>query len=94
LRSHSHKQQSKNQSLDDSVNWINRNEKVTSGIDHIGLREVISKLKPEYVKVINMAYFGGYTQEEIAKELNLPLGTVKTRVRTALIQLREIMQVK
>lgn len=94
LRSHSHKQQTKNQRLDDSVNLINLNEKVSSGIDHIGLREVISKLKPEYVTVINMAYFGGYTQEEMAKELNLPLGTVKTRIRTALMHLRDLMQVK
>ncbi len=39
--------------------------------------------------LIEMAYFKGYTQKEISKELDIPLGTVKTRIRTALKLLRQ-----
>lgn len=52
--------------------------------EHIGLRELILRLKPQHQEVINLLYFGGYTQAEVAEHLDTPLGTVKTRVRTAL----------
>jgi len=38
-----------------------------------------------------LSYFQGFTHEEIAKVMNIPLGTVKTRIRTALIQLRTML---
>ncbi|TAD92629.1 MAG: sigma-70 family RNA polymerase sigma factor [Bacteroidetes bacterium] len=61
-------------------------------IDQIGLRKMVGSLKQELSQVLELAYFGGYTQEEISHMLELPLGTVKTRVRTALKQLRTLMQ--
>ena len=60
--------------------------------DHIGLRKLVHNLKEEYKVLVELSYFQGYTQDEIAKMLNMPLGTVKTRLRTALIQLREIIK--
>ena len=60
--------------------------------DQIGLRKVVYSLKEEYRVLVELSYFQGYTQDEIAKMLNIPLGTVKTRLRTALIQLREIIK--
>jgi RNA polymerase sigma-70 factor (ECF subfamily) len=60
--------------------------------DAIGLQEIIQKLKPEYQEIINLAYFKGYTQEEMAVMLNTPLGTIKTRNRSALQQLRNIFK--
>jgi len=36
-----------------------------------------------------MAYFGGYSQSEISGELDLPLGTVKTRMRLAMMKLKQ-----
>jgi len=65
---------------------------VFTNIDKIGLRKIIGKLREEYKAVVELAYFQGYTQEEISKLLNIPLGTVKTRLRAALIQLREIIK--
>lgn len=61
-------------------------------VDQIGLRKVVHKLKEEYRVLIDLSYFQGFTQDEISKMLDIPLGTVKTRLRTALIQLRGIIK--
>lgn len=60
-------------------------------IDHIGLAEIMGKLNPDQQTVVNYVYFKGYTQQEVSDELGIPLGTVKTRVRSALIDLRKLM---
>lgn len=94
MRSKQGKMEGKIQSIDNSVYEVNTQTKVVTGVDHIGLKDVIKKLRSEYVVLIDMVYFKGYTQEEISQELNIPLGTVKTRIRTALNQLREVLKVK
>jgi len=58
--------------------------------DHLGLSKVINELTIEQQKIIDLAYFQGYTQEEIAKELDMPLGTVKSRARAALLKLKHL----
>lgn len=60
-------------------------------IDDTGIRKVINGLPEENRKLLELSYFQGYTQEEIAKMMNIPLGTVKTRIRTTIIQLRKIL---
>ncbi len=60
--------------------------------DHIGMKEVIGKLRPDRKQLIDLVYFAGYTHEEAAEELKLPLGTVKTRVRAALVELKELFK--
>lgn len=55
----------------------------------IGIREIVEKLKPEWKQIIDLVYFNGYTHQEVSEELNLPLGTVKTRLRSAILFLRE-----
>jgi RNA polymerase sigma factor (sigma-70 family) len=59
--------------------------------DTIGLKKLVYNLKEEYRTLIELSYFQGFTQDEISKMLNLPLGTVKTRLRTALNQLRTVI---
>ena len=61
---------------------------VKPGIDDFGLKKVIYKLKEEHRQLIDLSYFQGYTHEQIAQVLHIPLGTVKTRIRSALTQLR------
>lgn len=61
-------------------------------VDKIGLRKIVHQLKEEHKVLIELSYFQGFTQEEISKMLDLPLGTVKTRLRTALIQLRQFIK--
>ena len=53
---------------------------------------VLSGLAPKYRLVIELIYGQGYTRQEVADHLNLPLGTVKTRLRLALQQLRAVYQ--
>lgn len=63
--------------------------------DHIkpeilGVKEMVDKLKPEWKTIVQYVYFNGYTHQETARELNLPLGTVKTRLRRAIISMRQL----
>lgn len=57
--------------------------------DAIGLRKIVADLKPEYQTIVELAYFKGYTLDEVSKSLEIPLGTVKTRMRKAISLLRE-----
>ena len=57
----------------------------------MGLKRVLGSLPQEQRKLLDLAYFQGYTQEEIAGLLGIPLGTVKTRIRTTIIQLRKLI---
>lgn len=65
---------------------------VRPGIDDYGLKKMILKLKDEQRLLIDLSFFQGYTHEQIATALHIPLGTVKTRIRSALTQLRALMQ--
>ncbi|MBF9223846.1 RNA polymerase sigma factor [Hymenobacter ruricola] len=58
--------------------------------EHIGLRELVLRLKPRQSEVINLLYFGGCTQAEAAEQLGIPLATVKTRARAALQVLAQL----
>jgi RNA polymerase sigma-70 factor (ECF subfamily) len=93
LRSKNYQNSRKNQELPDDVNNISSGlQFIQTNIDNIGLRKILDKLKPEHRILIDLAYFKGYTHEEIAKIENVPLGTVKTRIRNALLQLREYLR--
>ncbi|WP_258049036.1 MULTISPECIES: RNA polymerase sigma factor [Hymenobacter] len=60
--------------------------------EHIGLQEITNQLNPEQKQVIDLLYFGGFTQSEVAEELDLPLGTVKTRARAAIKVLSKLIR--
>jgi RNA polymerase sigma-70 factor (ECF subfamily) len=53
------------------------------------VREALKTLPPEQLKILELAYFSGYTHVEIAKLLGLPLGTVKGRMRLGLKKVRD-----
>ena len=55
------------------------------------LKEALGTLRPEQREVVVLAYFGGLTHSEISKQLDQPLGTVKTRMRLAMKKLRGIL---
>jgi RNA polymerase sigma-70 factor (ECF subfamily) len=53
------------------------------------VREALGTLPQEQLKILELAYFSGYTHVEIAELLSLPLGTVKGRMRLGLKKIRD-----
>jgi len=92
IRSRQHRVGTRTDSLDDSLTAQRQAAPDSFRPDHVGLREITEKLIPEQRQVIDLLYFGGFTQSEAAEELNLPLGTVKTRARTALKVLAKLIR--
>lgn len=62
-----------------------------AGPKDVGLLKTIDNLPEESRKMIELAYFEGYTHNEISQMLEMPLGTVKSKIRNTIIQLRNIL---
>lgn len=58
--------------------------------DTLDVRQLVQKLPPQYRQIIEWLYFEGYTQQDISDTHGIALGTVKTRTRAALTELRQI----
>jgi RNA polymerase sigma-70 factor (ECF subfamily) len=69
-------------------------QQVSSSETNRLVRDAVLKLSDEQRQAIEMAYFGGLTQNEIARELAEPLGTVKARIRRGMIKLKDIIEPK
>ena len=92
IRSKGFQNTQKNQELSNNVDINVSSQVMTPDTDNIGLRKTLGNLKNEHRILIELAYFKGYTHEEIAKIEGIPLGTVKTRIRNALLQLRQYLK--
>ncbi len=94
-------------SLDQSLNYEDDGEDMASKLPSSGpdpeesiikkqkiklMRQVVEKLKPHYRKLVEMRYFQELSYEEIATELNLPLGTVKAQLFRAREFLYQILK--
>lgn len=88
LRSKSYKNQKKNLSLNYYVDIADKQD-ISRISDHIGLRKLVKNLGSKCIELIELLYFKGYTQKEASEQLDIPLGTVKTRNRSCISQLRE-----
>lgn len=89
IRSQEFQNSQRNQDIDSSINFIDNQESSQFDVDAIGLKKVVEHLRPEHQQMIELLYFKGYTQAEVADEFGIPLGTVKTRVKAAIVQLRQ-----
>ena len=91
LRSQEYIQTRANLEIENYVGIIDSENTTALNIEAIGLRNIVEKLKPEYKQLIDLVYFKGYTQSEIADEFGIPLGTIKTRIKSAITSLRSYM---
>lgn len=92
IRSKDFRNSSKNQDLENTVNFIDEQVSTAINPDVVGVRELVNQLKPDQKSVLDLVYFRGYTHVEAAEELGIPLGTVKTRMRMAIITLRKFFK--
>ena len=67
-------------------------EKVFSDIDAERVRRALAQLPSEQREPIELGFFGGITHAEIANRTGIPLGTIKTRIRTGLTKLRGALE--
>ena len=91
-RSKDFKNDSKNQNIETSVNY-EKDLPTQFSPELIGVNKLVDKLKPELRDVIDMVFLKGYTQIQAAEALKIPIGTVKTRSRNAILELRKYFSI-
>ena len=87
IQSKSFREHSQIQKVENVVH-IDTRKPVSQNPETMDLRGVVGKLDKKYADIIRLIYFEGYTQKEVSDELEVPLGTVKTRVKKAMGKLR------
>ncbi|WP_426582284.1 RNA polymerase sigma factor [Mucilaginibacter sp. R-33] len=88
-RSKDFKNQNKNQDIENNVTFIDEQRNTVYKPELMGVKNLVQTLKPEQRLIIELVYFKGYTHVEAAEELGIPLGTIKTRLRMAIQELRK-----
>lgn len=94
LRSKEIKKVGKTDDIEENVYHIEKDYLVQQSVDGIGVKELLTKLRSEERLILELIYFKGYTQSEVSESEGIPLGTVKTRLRMALINLRKELGVE
>jgi RNA polymerase sigma-70 factor (ECF subfamily) len=84
----------KTDDIENIVSKVDKREFTELKVEGIGLQEVLQNLPEEQRFVIDHHYLKGYTQAEMSEEFNLPLGTVKTRMRLAMKELRNLLKIE
>ena len=93
LQSKAHRNGQKNQSLQNLVDHSKNSTLIQqTNVNKIGLTGLVNQLEEKYRVIIELIYFQGYTQKEIEEHLEIPLGTVKSRLRIALRELRKVFE--
>ncbi len=89
VRSKEFRNQNQNQDIENHVSGIDVRMSNKLNPDTLGVKSLVDNLRPEQKRLIELIYFNGFTHAEVAEHLDMPLGTVKTRVRAAIIELRK-----
>lgn len=90
VRSAGYRQSKKSESIDTNVYVQQMSEE--SHPDDVGLQRALARLETKYREVIDLVYFGGYSHSEVSEALDIPIGTVKSRVRIAIRQLHAALR--
>ena len=66
-------------------------EQAWQGVAREQLRQAMQRLPDPHREVLELAYFGGFSQSELAERLSLPIGTIKSRTFAAMGSLRQLL---
>lgn len=91
VRSKAFNNSKKNLHADFFVDILEDYDDLDQSTNAIGLRKIVGKLAEKCYKIIDFIYFKGFTQKETAEALEIPIGTVKTRNRNCLGELRTML---
>ncbi|GAA0880743.1 sigma-70 family RNA polymerase sigma factor [Algoriphagus jejuensis] len=89
LRSKEISQSTKTNTIDDFVYGLESNSGTMEQVEAIGVKELMNQLNEDQRFIIEYIYFKGYTHSEVSEEFEIPLGTVKSRVRASLQVLKK-----
>lgn len=64
---------------------------LAAGEQRVLIQRALHQLAPEQRKLIELAFFSGLSHQELSSQLNMPLGTVKTRIRLGICRLRDLI---
>ncbi len=90
-RSKAYRQSRQNLDADNFVDIITSHDNLDSSTDAIGIKKFVTNLGQKCKDVIELLYFKGFTQKEASEALNMPIGTIKTRNRNCIQQLRDMV---
>lgn len=91
LRSKSYKQSKLNFNLDLVENTVSSPEDLNKNTNAVGIKKLLPKLSSKRCIIIELLFIKGFTQKEVSEHLDMPLGTVKTRSRNGIRDLRLLM---
>lgn len=91
-RSKEFSKSSKTNTIDDFVYGLESASGTLEQVDGIGVKELLTVLNEEQRFVIECIYFKGYTHSEVSEEYDIPLGTVKSRIRAAINVLKKNLE--
>jgi len=89
LRSKKFRNASKDLDLETCIHLVDAEKNISINVETIDIKNLTLTLKWEWKEPLDMVFFQGYTHAEAAERLNLPLGTLKTRLRMAVVELRK-----
>lgn len=90
-RSKDFKNSSKNLDSQYFVDILETEDNYNTATDSIGVNAFVKKLASKCTKIIELLYFKGFTQKEASETLNMPIGTIKTRNRNCINELRQML---
>lgn len=90
-RSKAFKNSRKNLDAEYFVDILQHSDNLDNQTDAIGIKKFVSQLAKKCIEVIELLYFKGFTQKEASERLDMPIGTIKTRNRNCIKELRTIV---
>ncbi|MCB0664182.1 MAG: sigma-70 family RNA polymerase sigma factor [Saprospiraceae bacterium] len=90
-RSKDFKQSNKTIPLESNVSNTEADDSTATKVDDIGVKQLLNLLDDDTRGILDLVYFQGFTHSEVADLTETPLGTVKTKVRRAIIKLRSVL---